>query len=607
MTASAQQRTWGWDFQAPVAEVWAHMADTARFNEAAGLPRQVIVETPQPDGSVLYDAKAKIGPFRLFWREVPVNWVAPHWLEHRRVFKSGPFAFLTARLVFTAQGEDACRLEVTVSVAPRNLVGRMMLATRFFPSTERMYGDQVAAVQGFLDGENDRAFTYEAPKPTPAALERAEQMRLALEQSGHGHGLGQRLIDHIFGAQETELVHLRPLALARLWSQAERHVIELCLEATRQGLLEMRWTVLCPRCRISKAASSGLDKLPRGAHCGTCNIDYDSDFSKNVELSFQPAPSLRELTFGEFCLFGPGSTPHIWLQVALDPGASQRHAAELPAGRYCLRSLEPGQALEIAHDGGAFPAFILTDDGMTAGPKAPPGEVVLENRGTRPRVMIVEEQSWVRDALTADRVTSLQAFRDPFSDQVLRPGDEVAVRRIALLFTDLRGSTQLYNEVGDAAAYHLVREHFAFLTAIVREHDGALVKTIGDAVMASFTEPLKALDAAIAVQSRVAAFNAGQESVGIVIKLGLHMGPTIAVTLNERFDYFGATVNLAARLEAQSFGGDIVLSEAIVGDPAVAQRLDGHRLDHEQSTLKGFESPVGFYRLSHPEDAPPSQ
>src|SRR5262249_54058128 len=150
-------------------------------------------------------------------------------------------------------------------------------------------------------------------------------------------------------------------------------------------------------------------------------------------------------------------------------------------------------------------------------------------------------------ALTADRVAALQAFRDLFSDEVLRPGDEVAIRRVTLLFSDLKGSTALYEAMGDAAAYHLVREHFAYLAEIVREHEGGIVKTIGDAVMAAFHDPLRGLQAAIAMQRRVAGFNA-RSRAPIVLKLGLHDGPCIAVTLNDRLDYFGGTVNLAARL-----------------------------------------------------------
>jgi class 3 adenylate cyclase len=224
--------------------------------------------------------------------------------------------------------------------------------------------------------------------------------------------------------------------------------------------------------------------------------------------------------------------------------------------------------------------------------------VVLANDTPHERTFIIEERAWVRDALTADQVTSIQAFRDLFSDRVLRPGDEIAVQRIALMFTDLRGSTALYEAVGDAAAYSLVREHFSLLAAIVRRHDGAVVKTIGDAVMAAFHLPEDALEAALEIQREVAGLNEGDGDGPIVIKLGLHTGPCIAVTLNDRLDYFGTMVNLAARLQGESVGGDIVLSPAFADDVAVAERLQGIAVSRETANLKGFDAPVPFFRIA---------
>ncbi|MEK9707885.1 MAG: adenylate/guanylate cyclase domain-containing protein, partial [Alphaproteobacteria bacterium] len=148
------------------------------------------------------------------------------------------------------------------------------------------------------------------------------------------------------------------------------------------------------------------------------------------------------------------------------------------------------------------------------------------------------------------------------------------------MFTDLRGSTALYETMGDARAYGLVRDHFAFLTGIVRDHEGAVVKTIGDAVMAAFLEPGHALAAGLEIQAAVAAFNrdhaptdGGEELVAI--KVGIPEGPCIAVNLNDRLDYFGTAVNLTARLEGQSRGGDIVLSQPFAEDPAVSAALAG--------------------------------
>jgi class 3 adenylate cyclase len=411
--------------------------------------------------------------------------------------------------------------------------------------------------------------------------------------------LATRLADLLRTAQEVDLTEIRPLKLARLWQVPALQAVELCLEATRAGVLELRWDLLCPRCRIAKAVVGSLDQLPTGAHCGTCNIDYGRDFSQNVELSFRPAPAVRPLAVGDYCLFGPMSTPHIRVHVTLEPGASRRLAADLAPGPYRLRTLEPGPECAIDWPAGSgFPEVVATDEAVTAGEAAPRGEVHLRNDSGRRLTFVVEERAWVADALTADRATSLQTFRDLFSAEVLRPGDEVAVKRLALLFTDLKESTALYGAIGDASAYHLVREHFAYLAAIVRTHEGAIVKTIGDAILAAFVDPAEALSAAIEMQRRVASFNAGRDGPGIVLKVGLHEGPVIAVTLNDRLDYFGATVNLTARLQGESRGGDVVLSRAMAADPQVAALLAGHPAGEEQARLKGFERPVEFLRLT---------
>ncbi|HEX7742759.1 MAG TPA: adenylate/guanylate cyclase domain-containing protein, partial [Sphingobium sp.] len=155
-----------------------------------------------------------------------------------------------------------------------------------------------------------------------------------------------------------------------------------------------------------------------------------------------------------------------------------------------------------------------------------------------------------------------------------------------------------YQRVGDAAAYRLVRNHFAFLTKVVRDHEGTVVKTIGDAVMAAFYEDHQAVQAALAIQRQVADFNRQNDlAEGLVIKLCIHAGPTIAVTLNDRLDYFGSVVNMAARLQGQSQGGDLVLSTSIADDPAVTELLRGLPMTQDRAQLKGFEQPEPFWRL----------
>jgi len=199
------------------------------------------------------------------------------------------------------------------------------------------------------------------------------------------------------------------------------------------------------------------------------------------------------------------------------------------------------------------------------------------DRGTILMSRDVYRRLWQDDAVTAVGL-------------FLRPGDEAGVSQVALLFSDLQGSTALYERVGDAVAFNMVREHFALLASIVRDHDGAVVKTIGDAVMASFGDPANAVKAALAMQARIA----DQE---LVLKLGVHVGPSVVVNLNDRLDYFGSTVNTAARLQGQSHGGDVVLSETLAADPAVAALLADRPRTAERAQLKGLADAVPFERL----------
>ena len=192
----------------------------------------------------------------------------------------------------------------------------------------------------------------------------------------------------------------------------------------------------------------------------------------------------------------------------------------------------------------------------------------------------------------------MQAFRDLFDEDVLRPGDDVEIDHVSIMFTDLKGSTALYERIGDSQAYHLVREQFAILGAAVRDSDGTVVKTIGDAIMGAFTNPVDAFNCAVRIHADFAAFNATSGKEAVTIKLGLHVGRCISVTLNNRLDYYGTAANKAARLEGQSLGGDIVMSQEFAQDPAVRPLLAGVLPVQGAVPMKGFDEPVPYLRIT---------
>ena len=590
-------RKWTWEFDQPAETLWPLISDTARFNEALKTPKYLVEEIPQADGSMLRIARTRIGLVELEWEEHPFEWVINRSFAQTRVFRKGPFRRFGPRFEIVDKVSGS-RASYEVTVEPANLLGHLLLLCGFMRRTGAMIDPLMRSAGKFASGRALQVFDYMPPPPDPGTRARIETITARLESGPYGHGLAEPLAQYLLTAQEVDLLRMRPRILARTWKVPDRHMIELCLAAVREGLMSLRWDLLCPRCRGAKLTTATLDQLPTGAHCPSCNIDYGRDFARNVELTFQPSASIRPLLVGEYCLSGPGTTPHVVVQQILRPGETRDLQAQLEPGPYRLRTLEPGGQFDFEYHGNHFPELIAEEEAMGIGAQQPHGAIRCVNRRDRRTTFVLESRRWAEDALTAYQVTLLQGFRDLFSDQVLRPGDEVGIEQVTLLFTDLKGSTALYERIGDAGAYHLVRQHFAFLTEAVRHADGAVVKTIGDAVMAAFADPVKAVSAALTIQSRVAEFNAAQGEPAIAIKLGLHQGPCIAVTLNDRLDYFGSNVNLAARLQGESRGGDIVLSDSLATDAGVAALIASFRPQRDSAVLRGIARSVSFWRIA---------
>lgn len=577
--------------------MWRALADTARFNEAAGLPKHEIEEVLQPDGSLRFFAEAKIGPISLAWEEIPVEWVDARRFRHVRLFSRGPLKSLSATLRIEPDGNVGSIARYTVEAEAANALGELALCTGFFPAIDRQFTALAGRARDWAAGDAPMPYPVTPYRPDTAATARLDAILERLDRSPLSHGLARRLAGWLLSAQEIDVRRMRPIAIARDWDIGAREVIEASLEAVREGLLQLRWDLLCPRCRGAKIVATSLDQVPTEAHCSSCNISYGRDFARNVELSFQPSPVIRPVSGGEYCLFGPMTTPHIKIQATLEPAAETDVELTLAAGPYRLRTLQIGGATDIDHDGGRFPEVVAAAGEVYPGRPMPEGVVRLVNREDRPRTLIIESREWATDALTAHRVTTLQCFRDLFPDQALRQGDAVDISHVSLVFTDLKGSTAFFEKVGDIEAYGIVREHFAFLAEAVREHEGAIVKTIGDAVMAVFVDPADAVRAALAMQAKARAFRAATGQDDVVIKVGVHAGSCVAVALNGRLDYFGSTVNMAARLQGESRGGDIILSRSIYGDPAVLELLNGVEVVEETGGIRGFAAPVTYYRL----------
>jgi len=192
----------------------------------------------------------------------------------------------------------------------------------------------------------------------------------------------------------------------------------------------------------------------------------------------------------------------------------------------------------------------------------------------------------------------IPAFWELFSGEAPAADESLRIGRVAILFTDLRGSTAMYAERGDPRAYRLVRDHFAILAEAINRNNGALVKTIGDAVMASFASGADAVRAAFESQAELCA-RAADMGGELVLKAGVHAGACLAVKLNDRLDFFGGAVNTAARVQGLSRGNDVVVSDEVIAD--IDAEKDGRNQfqirESFHARLRGLPKPVRVHRL----------
>jgi class 3 adenylate cyclase len=191
-----------------------------------------------------------------------------------------------------------------------------------------------------------------------------------------------------------------------------------------------------------------------------------------------------------------------------------------------------------------------------------------------------------------------QSFRELFRTELIRSAEGIGVRDLTVIFTDIQGSTALYERIGDLKALSLVQQHFERLLQATIVNNGAVIKTIGDAVMAAFEKPSDAVCAAIAMWEETERFNEFRQNKDIVLKVGIHRGPSIAVTFNERLDYFGRTVNIAARVQDHADGNEICISETVRGAPGVDDLLASRIVTKEQIGFKGIDQMITVFRVS---------
>ncbi|WP_407176623.1 DUF5939 domain-containing protein [Bradyrhizobium sp. STM 3562] len=433
------------------------------------------------------------------------------------------------------------------------------------------------------------------------------------------------------------LYRINPIQFATEKSIAEAEAIDLFLHACVVGLFDMDWLLVCPMCSDVVESFRSLRKLHTHFHCHLCQSDYDAALDDYITVTFTVSPAVRSIRFHKpealsawDYVFNYKMTPGgvmpdgvPWSEAAkglvkaltrIEPGSAANLEVDAAEGALLGQDFDSdAQFLFPVARGAAVPPHepVILDCGKCVAATADiaPGKVVFEvrNAGELPAVFGILQlptatfqrpKLHFAPSLSGKRLLMTQTFRDFFRSEVISATEGIAVLDVTLVFTDLKGSTALYERIGDLNAYIQVQRHFQHLLDATVRHNGAVTKTIGDAVMAAFSTSADAVQAALDMREAVDQLNRDRPQRDFILKIGVHRGASIAVTLNERLDYFGQTVNIAARVQSLADGDEICITEEVHGAPAVAEIIAPYPVAKSEAQLKGVSKAMPIYHLA---------
>lgn len=437
-------------------------------------------------------------------------------------------------------------------------------------------------------------------------------------------GLVSSLEAFVRHADDVDLYRVDPISWADGHSVSSSVAVDLFLHAARASLFDLSWEMVCQGCGWVLKRLEHLKDVREHLFCHTCQNNRDMSLDEFIVVSFTVSPRLagiehhhpERLPF-ERRLFDCLITRFIVLQEGRRLVDHFRQAAQV------VTTVEPGErkAFSVV----VSPGLVYGGPGFLASVDGGPGERVLDLvvssgrlQPSRARlssgaleISITNTDDEPADVclfgapeppifrrplggLSAKRLIHSTTWRRLFGDDLPLSDSALTVRDVAILFTDLKGSTALYQRVGDLAAWSLVFRHFHCVQRVVEECGGVWVKSIGDAVMASFMAPEDAVKAARAMLRAVSALDANGD---LSLKIGVHAGPAIVVAMNGALDYFGHTVNLAARVQGLAQAGEVCVSDSVYQIPAVSQLLAGAHAERMDAELRGIAATETVWRI----------
>ncbi len=435
---------------APLAAVWDAFSDTERINRLGGLHLQFAF-VARGDGTSQRTGELRHLGLRVTWEEKPVVFTAPthHLIE--RIYESGPISKSQTELQLIERADGGTDFAYDGRFWPKSRLFapaiKLDVEITVRPKLDRAFQALFAAL------EHNAQYPDVAPPKLNATAEKQLQAGLATVREA---GVAEHLGEFVRTAPLTEQLRMQPLLLAKRWRLPEKQVVAGLLRAARAGILQPRWDILCPSCRLPADAAQTLSLSAGQSHCPACEVKYDASLADSVALSFRPAVTLRDQTARIDCLSSPGRMPHIVSQRVIPPRGELQWTLPLLSGNYHVRSWPALDQVALS----VRPEIERRSATVLAGPVAlgPPtlrlgaGQVTLRVRSKidQPLKIVVERVQVAANTLTVGRILEWPDVASLLPDDALEPGVHIApFTGVLLAVRVLRGGERADAKVAD--------------------------------------------------------------------------------------------------------------------------------------------------------------
>lgn len=555
------------DLRSSPAELWPYVSDTDRMNCATGLP-PVRYETKHSDQNAEQYGNVGWMGLNLRWREYPYEWVERRKLAVLRVLKSGPVDWLASTVELHPRADGGTHLIHRFDVHARGWFRRWLARKKIGGNTRRSFERVYRRIDAVLSGDTSSLGQNPFEPPHKIASDRRrlvdraiDRIRQRMDETSEANVL-LSLRELILQGSAQETARMRPFELARSWRLPISQVTTALLYAAADGLLELRWEIHCPICRVPTTHRSSLADVENQIRCEVCNVDVQTDLAHAIELSFNVAPKVRRTESRTYCIGGPAHSPHILSQVRIAAGERCRLDLELCRGEYRLTSRQLASEIRLIVDDASDCAKTSLALNQTPVDHAIAlatcsQSISLRNETDRELVIRLErtlsDQELEADRFTASRAAASELFRNLFPAELLAVDQPVNVPRMTFLAVRL---TPRASGLGDVEAVGALREQISNLRRLASDHQGTLLKTIGNTSVCVIPEASKAVEM-VNVNLR------SSTPDDWVVRAAIHRGHAILATIDGRLEFFGEAFEETLGLPAKMNDDEVHVSQDI--------------------------------------------